>query len=99
MNIVETVLELENVTMQFGGVVAVDSFSMHVDQGETVADFVSTEKESASTFLSETGLNMQARATITAKKAAIAIMRIHTAVIAAPPSHRQERRPACRACT
>ena len=37
MNIVETVLELENVTMQFGGVVAVDSFSMHVDQGETVA--------------------------------------------------------------
>ena len=37
MNIVETVLELENVTMQFGGVVAVDSFTMHVDQGETVA--------------------------------------------------------------
>ena len=37
MNIVETVLELENVTMQIGGVVAVDSFSMHVDQGETVA--------------------------------------------------------------
>ena len=37
MNVVETVLELENVTMQFGGVVAVDSFSMHVDQGETVA--------------------------------------------------------------
>ena len=37
MNIIETVLELENVTMQFGGVVAVDSFSMHVDQGETVA--------------------------------------------------------------
>ncbi|MCI6041724.1 MAG: ABC transporter ATP-binding protein [Clostridiales bacterium] len=34
---VETVLELENMTMQFGGVVAVDSFSMHVDQGETVA--------------------------------------------------------------
>ena len=37
MNMVETVLELENMTMQFGGVVAVDSFSMHVDQGETVA--------------------------------------------------------------
>ena len=37
MNIVETVLELENVTMQFGGVVAVDSLSMHVDEGETVA--------------------------------------------------------------
>ena len=37
MNIVETVLELENVTMQFGGVVAVDSFSMHVDQGEIVS--------------------------------------------------------------
>ena len=33
----ETVLELENVTMQFGGVVAVDSFSMHVDMGEIVA--------------------------------------------------------------
>ena len=31
------VLELENVTMQFGGVVAVDSLSMHVDQGEIVA--------------------------------------------------------------
>ncbi|HIT70018.1 MAG TPA: ABC transporter ATP-binding protein [Candidatus Aphodomonas merdavium] len=37
MNPIETVLELENVTMQFGGVVAVDSFSMHVDQGEIVA--------------------------------------------------------------
>ncbi|MBP3647502.1 MAG: ABC transporter ATP-binding protein [Clostridia bacterium] len=34
---VERVLELENVTMQFGGVVAVDSFSMHVDRGEIVA--------------------------------------------------------------
>ena len=34
---VEKVLELENVTMQFGGVVAVDSFSMHVDRGEIVA--------------------------------------------------------------
>ena len=33
----ERVLELENVTMQFGGVVAVDSFSMHVDRGEIVA--------------------------------------------------------------
>ena len=33
----EKVLELENVTMQFGGVVAVDSFSMHVDRGEIVA--------------------------------------------------------------
>ncbi len=37
MKPVETVLELENVPMQFGGVVAVDSFSMHVDQGEIVA--------------------------------------------------------------
>ena len=34
---IERVLELENVTMQFGGVVAVDSFSMHVDRGEIVA--------------------------------------------------------------
>ena len=33
----KNVLHVENVTMQFGGVVAVDSFSMHVDQGETVA--------------------------------------------------------------
>ena len=37
MSKVERVLELENVTMQFGGVVAVDSFSMHVDAGEIVA--------------------------------------------------------------
>ena len=37
MSDVERVLELENVTMQFGGVVAVDSFSMHVDRGEIVA--------------------------------------------------------------
>jgi len=37
MTNVERVLELENVTMQFGGVVAVDSFSMHVDRGEIVA--------------------------------------------------------------
>ncbi|MDD6143256.1 MAG: ABC transporter ATP-binding protein [bacterium] len=37
MKKVERVLELENVTMQFGGVVAVDSFSMHVDAGEIVA--------------------------------------------------------------
>ncbi len=33
----DRVLELENVTMQFGGVVAVDSLSMHIDQGEIVA--------------------------------------------------------------
>lgn len=33
----ERVLELENMTMQFGGVVAVDSFCMHVDKGEIVA--------------------------------------------------------------
>ena len=33
----KTILELENVTMQFGGVVAVDSLSMHVDKGEIVA--------------------------------------------------------------
>ena len=32
-----TVLELENVTMQFGGVVAVDSLSMHINKGEIVA--------------------------------------------------------------
>ena len=37
MKNVERVLELENMTMQFGGVVAVDSFSMHVDAGEIVA--------------------------------------------------------------
>ena len=33
----ETVLRLENVTMQFGGVLAVDNLSMHVDRGEIVA--------------------------------------------------------------
>ena len=33
----EPVLSVENVTMQFGGVVAVDSLSMRVDQGEIVA--------------------------------------------------------------
>ena len=33
----ETVLRLENITMQFGGVVAVNDFSMHVDKGEIVA--------------------------------------------------------------
>ncbi len=37
MSNVERVLEMENMTMQFGGVVAVDSFSMHVDAGEIVA--------------------------------------------------------------
>ena len=37
MNIVETVLELENVTMQFGGVVAVDDLSLEVNEGEIVA--------------------------------------------------------------
>ncbi|MEG0270679.1 MAG: ABC transporter ATP-binding protein [Clostridia bacterium] len=31
------VLALENITMQFGGVVAVDSLTMHVDTGEIVA--------------------------------------------------------------
>ena len=31
------VLELENVTMQFGGVVAVDSLSMNIEKGEIVA--------------------------------------------------------------
>ena len=33
----KNVLKVENATMQFGGVVAVDSFSMHVDAGEIVA--------------------------------------------------------------
>ncbi len=33
----EHVLELSHVTMQFGGVVAVDDLSMHIDQGEIVA--------------------------------------------------------------
>ena len=32
-----SVLTLENITMQFGGVVAVDSFSMHVEESEIVA--------------------------------------------------------------
>jgi len=31
------VLELENITMQFGGVVAINNFSMHVNEGEIVA--------------------------------------------------------------
>ncbi|MDR0929539.1 MAG: ABC transporter ATP-binding protein [Oscillospiraceae bacterium] len=31
------VLRLKNITMQFGGVVAINDFSMHVDQGEIVA--------------------------------------------------------------
>ena len=31
------VLELDSVTMQFGGVVAVNDLSMHVDEGEIVA--------------------------------------------------------------
>ncbi|HIU20425.1 MAG TPA: ABC transporter ATP-binding protein [Candidatus Limiplasma stercoravium] len=33
----EVVLELENVTMQFGGVVAVDSLNMYINEGEIVA--------------------------------------------------------------
>ena len=33
----EHVLSLENITMQFGGVVAVDNLSLHVDAGEIVA--------------------------------------------------------------
>ena len=33
----QSLLELRNVTMQFGGVVAVNDFSMHVDEGEIVA--------------------------------------------------------------
>lgn len=33
----DTVLQVENVTMQFGGVVAVNDLSLHVDQGEIVA--------------------------------------------------------------
>ena len=32
-----TVLEMNDITMQFGGVVAVDSLSMHVDNGEIVS--------------------------------------------------------------
>ena len=31
------ILELDSVTMQFGGVVAVNDLSMHVDEGEIVA--------------------------------------------------------------
>ena len=33
----ENVLKVENVTMQFGGVVAVDNMSLEVDRGEIVA--------------------------------------------------------------
>lgn len=33
----EHVLELQNLTMQFGGVVAVDDLSMYVDKGEIIA--------------------------------------------------------------
>ena len=33
----ETVLKLDNITMQFGGVVAVDNLSMEIDKGEIVA--------------------------------------------------------------
>lgn len=33
----KTVLRIEDITMQFGGVVAVDNLSMHVDEGEIVA--------------------------------------------------------------
>ena len=33
----EHVLELKDITMQFGGVVAVDNLSMHIDEGEIVA--------------------------------------------------------------
>ncbi len=32
-----TVLRLENITMQFGGVVAINDLSMHIDEGEIVA--------------------------------------------------------------
>ena len=33
----ENILELKGVTMQFGGVVAVDDFSMDIEKGKTVA--------------------------------------------------------------
>ena len=33
----KTVLKVENITMQFGGVVAVNNLSMHVDEGEIVS--------------------------------------------------------------
>ena len=33
----ENVLKLENITMQFGGVVAVDNLSMEINKGEIVA--------------------------------------------------------------
>ena len=33
----ETVLQVSDITMQFGGVVAVDNLSMHIDKGEIVA--------------------------------------------------------------
>ena len=32
-----TVLKVNDITMQFGGVVAVNDLSMHVDEGEIVA--------------------------------------------------------------
>ena len=33
----EQVLRLENITMQFGGVVAINNLSMEINQGEIVA--------------------------------------------------------------
>ena len=37
MSEIKNVLKVENITMQFGGVVAVDSLSMEVNEGEIVA--------------------------------------------------------------
>ena len=33
----ENVLSINDITMQFGGVIAVDNLSMHIDKGEIVA--------------------------------------------------------------
>ena len=36
----QNVLRLDNITMQFGGVVAVDNLSLEVNEGEIVAFFL-----------------------------------------------------------
>ena len=46
----EHVLQLENITMQFGGVVAVNNLSLEVNKGEIVASSARTVLEKTTAF-------------------------------------------------
>ena len=61
----QSVLNVEHLTMQFGGVVAVDNFSMHIEQGEIVALIGPNGAGKTTAFNAVTGVYTPTAGTVT----------------------------------